>query len=521
MVIRKPYAFLIKYFKIIHIAIFIILIFLLFKLRTIYMFFKNYLLNGSYIYVNNMASNYVGIPLILIIIVLIGIFLLIFLLMKQKKKPIVYYISALVYTSICFISCLFLFSVFSSLEYSSLSNKALALIRDLTMVLYYADFFFIAISFIRGFGFDIKKFNFDKDLEQIDITEKDREEIELESPIDYDKVVNFARRKKRNISYYFKENSYVLIVLLIIISLGLTSYFVVDKLIVNKVYHEQQIVTIDKLDFKIIDSYVSNKNINGNVINKNKKFIIIPFEVTNNYDKYVQIITENTRIRINKNYYYPKANTAFNDLGVVYKSQNIPNGATRTYLFLFEIDNSEKTNTVYLELYAGKKEEDKQIVFTYKTVKLKPSNFVTQDLGNYKINDVVTIDNSYLNHANLSISKISIVDSDTYKYTKCGSDLEGTCLEYNASVLPSIGKTLLKIEYSFDASVDIFAYASLNYKLKDKTYNLTSNYIKNVTPSNYPNKVVFLEIDDNIKNATNLVLNFNIRNTEFKYEISE
>ena len=45
-----------------------------------------------------------------------------------------------------------------------------------------------------------------------------------------------------------------------------------DKLIVNKVYREQQIVAIDKLDFKIIDSYVSNKNINGNVINKNKEF---------------------------------------------------------------------------------------------------------------------------------------------------------------------------------------------------------------------------------------------------------
>ena len=114
MVIRKPYAFLIKYFKIIHIVIFITLIFLLFKLRAIYIFFKNYLLNGTYLYVNNMAGKYVGIPLILTIVVLIGIFLLIFLLMKQKKKPIIYYISALVYTSICFIACLFLFSVFSS-----------------------------------------------------------------------------------------------------------------------------------------------------------------------------------------------------------------------------------------------------------------------------------------------------------------------------------------------------------------------------------------------------------------------
>ncbi len=521
MVIRKPYAFLIKYFKIIHIVIFITLIFLLFKLRAIYIFFKNYLLNGTYLYVNNMAGKYIGIPLILTIVVLIGIFLLIFLLMKQKKKPIIYYISALVYTSICFIACLFLFSVFSSLEYSSLSNRALALIRDLTMVLYYADFFFLAISFIRGFGFDIKRFNFDKDLEQLDITEKDREEIELESPIDYDKVVNFARRKKRNISYYFKENSYVLIVLLIIISLGLSSYLIIDKLIVNKVYREQQIVTIDKLDFKIIDSYVSNKNINGNVINKNKKFIIIPFEVTNNYDKYVQILTENTRIRINKNYYYPKVNTAFNDLGVVYKSQNIPKGSTKKYLFLFEIDNNEKTNTVYLELYAGKKQEDNQIVFTYKTIKLKPTKFKKQDLGKYKINDVVTIDNSYLEKAKLSISKISIVDNETYQYTKCGNDSEGTCLEYNASVVASIGKTLLRIEYSFDNPTDIFAYASLEYQLNNKKYTLTNNYIKNVTPNNYPNKVVFLEIDNNIKNATNLVLKFNIRNTEFKYEISE
>ena len=56
------------------------------------------------------------------------------------------------------------------------------------------------------------------------------------------------------------ENSYVLIVLLIIISLGLTSYFVVDKLIVNKVYHEQQIVTIDKLDFK---NYKNILNLQG------------------------------------------------------------------------------------------------------------------------------------------------------------------------------------------------------------------------------------------------------------------
>ena len=85
MIIRKPYAFLIKYFKIIHIIVFILLTFSLFKLRNIYLFFKNYLITGTYLYTDNMASSYVGILLIISMIFLIGIFLSVFLLMFQRR----------------------------------------------------------------------------------------------------------------------------------------------------------------------------------------------------------------------------------------------------------------------------------------------------------------------------------------------------------------------------------------------------------------------------------------------------
>ena len=62
MIIRKPYAFLIKYFKIIHIILFISMTFLLFKTRNIYMFFREYLLTGTYIYTENMVFQYVSEP---------------------------------------------------------------------------------------------------------------------------------------------------------------------------------------------------------------------------------------------------------------------------------------------------------------------------------------------------------------------------------------------------------------------------------------------------------------------------
>ena len=59
MILRKPYAFLIKYFKIIHIIMFIFFSYLVFSLRKIYMFFVNYIKTNNYIYFENMAKEYV------------------------------------------------------------------------------------------------------------------------------------------------------------------------------------------------------------------------------------------------------------------------------------------------------------------------------------------------------------------------------------------------------------------------------------------------------------------------------
>ena len=90
MIIRKPYAFLIKYFKVIHITIFVIAIYLLIKSRNIYVFYGDYLISGTYNYIENMALSYVHPFMIIVSILLMGIFLLIYLLMKQKEKKVLY-----------------------------------------------------------------------------------------------------------------------------------------------------------------------------------------------------------------------------------------------------------------------------------------------------------------------------------------------------------------------------------------------------------------------------------------------
>ena len=78
------------------------------------------------------------------------------------------------------------------------------------------------------------------------------------------------------------------------------------------------------------------------------------------------------------------------------------------------------------ELYAGKATSNNEIVYSYKTIKLKPDDFIKKDLGNYKLNDVVTINNDFLENTKLSINSVTLIDSDNYKYTKCGNDENGT-----------------------------------------------------------------------------------------------
>ena len=90
MILRKPYAFLIKYFKIIHIILFLIFTYLVFEIRNIYMFFVNYVKNNNFTYFEGIANEYMN-PLVFFLIILIIAFAIsVYELMKKKEKPILF-----------------------------------------------------------------------------------------------------------------------------------------------------------------------------------------------------------------------------------------------------------------------------------------------------------------------------------------------------------------------------------------------------------------------------------------------
>ena len=522
MIVRKPYAFLIKYFKIIHIILWLFIIFMLFNIRNIYMFFKNYFLTGTYIYVPNMAFQYISIPMLVITVILIGMFLLVLLLMREKKKPIIYYLMATIFYSLTFISLIVFSSFFNNLEYTNYSNQIIVIFRDISMILYYVNYYFFIVAFVRGFGFNVKKFNFEKDVKELDISDEDREEIEVGLDVDYDNIFNFFRKRKRYFKYYIKENSFILIVFLVIILLSTVTYITIDNLLVNKTYLEKDTIMIDNVEYTVNNSYITNKDLNLEYVkDENTNYLIVDFSLLNKNEKSLKLNINNSRLVIDDKYYYPKTNVSnkFSDLGILYKNQDLISNFLKKYILVFEVGNISQKKVIF-ELYSHTKVINDETVFCYKEILLKPNTFKPIDLGSYKLMDVVNLENTLYESGTLNLNKYELLDVVNYTYTKCDDKvLDGKCLDYQASVVANLNKKILKIEYASSLeNLNIFNYLSIKYKINNKEYLIKSNNIKNITPSDYSENDVLLEVSNDLSLASDIKFVFDIRGAVFEYE---
>lgn len=519
MIIRKPYAFLIKYFKLIHIGLFIAMTYLLFQTRNIYLFFQNYLLTGTYQYMENIVNSYINIPMFIASILLIVSLTSIFFLMRQKKKPVFYYLSAMIFYTLLFFGLFYFYFIFKSLETTTYSSQPLVIFRDIWMVLYYLNYFYIVIAFIRGFGFNIKKFNFQKDIKELDISEEDREEIEVGLSIDPDKALNYLRKRRRHFKYYLRENRYILTVLSIIIIGIICIVIAINTLFINKTYQEGSEIMINEMVYSVNSSYITNEDKYG--ISNNDYFIIINLSFINQSLESKKIEIENTRLNIGEKYYYPsnKVSQKFSDIGLLYKNQSIKSEEEKNYIVVFQIDKeaSKKVNKAILEIYSHTNQNNGNRF--YKKVNLNILKFEDKKIGNFELNDIVDLKDTYLKSGTFTLNKYEVLDNFSYQYTKCDDVIDnGKCNDYQASIVPDVSKKLLKLEFGGEFPLNLFTdYLQIEYEVEGNWKVIKNVEIVNKTPDNYDNNDFFLEVDENISLSSKIKLVFDIRNTTFNY----
>ena len=252
MILRKPYAFLIKKFRLIHLILTFLLAIIAYKTNELYSFFVEYIKQSSYlkIYVEPSMTS-VAWYLYLLVLLVIGMLVAIFVLMNRKKKPIKYYLISIIFYSLLIIVYLLSSSQMFTLLQQQGNLKIVTLVRDLLMVFYYLQFVFIIISLLRTIGFNVKKFDFKNDLKEMNILEEDSEEFEFGIELDSNDFRTKLRRAIRIVKYVVNENKLLLMILGGALTIYLVVTLVLNIFVYNRMYREKENIKLDNFNKSI------------------------------------------------------------------------------------------------------------------------------------------------------------------------------------------------------------------------------------------------------------------------------
>ena len=513
MIIRKPYAFLIKNFKKIHIFLLILSLYVLYQIINVNSFINEFMRLGTYDLFKDPITNHITWYLTLsIVLLMIGSASILFLL-NHKQKPWKIYLIPIVEYFLLLLVLGMIKSFFNSYS-TDVETTDLRMSKDLLTMFLIIQLPVIGIYVMRVFGLDVKKFNFNSDQEFLELSEEDREEIEIGVSIDKDSFKRKYNKFIRHINYFYQEHKYICnwifgIAIVICIGLIYTSTF-----ITHKTYKQGDYYNVNGYSFRVNNAYYTDKDYTGNVISKKSNFIILDLTIKNNSEPRT----------VNLDYFHIKNKTK--------------DFVTTTKVFSKEFQDLGNTYDTVTKL---KRDEILDCIVVYKVDNyLDKNNFVLyyQESNGYlrkiklKVNDVSKISepinlvigdslevNFNKGKDTISIDSYTIGNSFTYSVRTCTA---GGC-SFDRKVLSVNDKKILKIDFGSETwesknMIDFLTqYGKLIYKDSNDVEGEIS--IENSIDKSYYGKTVFLKIPGEVEDAKELSIDLIVRDKHYVYKL--
>lgn len=509
MIIRKPYAFLIKYFRQIHIILLFLAGYIYFKITNLHSFVNGYIDTEVYNAQLDSIRNYVSPLLYLAILLLLVGTVVILILLRQKKKPRVTYILICVEYIVLLFLCMASTSYFNHLMGASINSAQIRLIRDFLAIFSLPQFVVFVLLVIRILGIDLQRFGFLEDEEFLQASEEDREEIEVGLNIDKDVYINKIKEQARHFKYYYFENKFILNIIIGIISLILL-FFLIQFIFSFKTFKQGKSFYANGYNITINEVYTSIYSSSGNIIEKNKGFIILDMTISNNREKRV-LNTDDFVLTNAETTTTPttKYNQYFNDLGTPYAKGYLNYQGKYRYLLIYRVDEAflQGKYTLY---YTSNARNIK--------IKIMPKDYSKkQKVIEKKLEDSISVGED-----DVIITNMDITTSFQYIYDRC--DMNGCSVEQEQINSSSIGYNTRFLELSIDSetydgynfSNFLEEHAKVIYKkgIEEKEMN-----IKNAVSSKYKGSVAYLNVNTDLTNAQEIYLDIHIRNNHYKYKL--
>ena len=487
MIVRKPFAFLIKHFKAIHLFLFGLLVYVCYKYNGIVSFLRNYISTGNGRYD---AVNYINYTPIYIILGAIVVMAIIYYLMKYKDKPKKLYLFSIIGYIAVIILFIFLFNYLRTFSSSIIEQKTLRLYRDISLMGLIFQYIIIVIMLIRGLGFDIKKFNFSKDIQELNIDLTDNEEVELVMGFDTNKTKFKIRRFFREFRYFIRENilftGLSLIVIVIILWIIVANY--TSK---NKVYKENEYFGVD-FNMLVNDSYLTKEDSSSKKLSVgNSSLLVVKFKISSNHSDVLN--PDNFILSIYGKTYSPnnKYCSSLKDIGKCYNKIKLTK-QEKEYIFVYLVDDNVLNKKIYLKYDYGYLTNKNNSVIK---VRLNPDNIDDEEKTTKRINDTLGFYNSVIGDYKLKIEEYNI--SDNYE------------INADITLMPTSNNTIIRLKVS-EGNDLIDNYALLKYTISGLEYTSTMKKLYN------DNDYSYYEVN-NITYADSIKLVLNSRHNNYEY----
>ena len=526
MIIRKPYAFMIKHFKLLHLIILACIIFAIYNLSGIGALVNTLLSSRTYTYSG--ADIYINKSIYLFIFVALFLSVGLFWLLRQKRKPVGLYVGLMVYLVVLIVSFMYMYGVLNTLINETVEVDTIAFLRDFLVLLEAPGYVFSAICFVRGIGFNIKQFNFSKDIEELKIADKDSEEFEIMVGQNNYKYMRTLRRTIREGRYYVLENLVAITIVfgVLLIILGFFGFRYYQQYV--KKVKSQQVSNVNGITYVINNAYITAEDYNGAKVKEGSKFVVIDmsFHNTSNDDKKLNLesiqLINNQLIYLSTQSY----NSKFIDLGIPYERDTlIPKDEMFDRTLVFEIPETTITTHFDLRVEYGVSSKNKKVISNFVKFDVNAKNIDTDDTTtkfeyNHEVNTNVIDENPF----DFTIRGFNLQENYNSKYVLCDKKLK--CQKYNNLVSANAynKKTMLVVDFKgkihedakFTKTLNTYNKVFSNYTyLEYSVYNTRMFEKVEIVPQSDVEDKLFFLVDRKILESNYINLTFQFRNNTY------
>ncbi|MBQ2639899.1 MAG: hypothetical protein IJF92_03960 [Bacilli bacterium] len=516
MIFRKPYAFLIKNFRKIHIVLFILCSYILYKTFKTINFVNEFLDLKTYDMYNEPISRHISFILIIVLIVVMALSLSLAILFKRKNKPWKTYLIPVVEYAVMFVVLMLISSYFST--YTDTQNTTfLRILNDLLKISSFLQYGVFLLLLIRIFGVDLKSFNFQLDKEYLELSSEDREEFEVNIDVDKNSFIRLYKRLFRNIGYIYEEHKFLVNTIITVF----TIIFVVTtihNILLYRSYKQGSSFDINGYTIKINNSYYTNKDYKGDVIKENSGFLILDLSIKNNlYNRNVNFskfhIMNGTH---NYSYTSRTYETDFDDLGVTFDQYELKTNENKNLILIYKVDKELKYNrfVLYYQDYINNKPYLRKIKLDTKDI--SKINYKKE----FKTGDDIVIQEGN-KKKDLNFEQVSFVDNVNYTYQTC--DMYEECETTTGEVSSKNNEKIMEISFLSDTfeGKDLIDFSSKYGKIDyiDSKDKKRTSKIKNAVNREYMGQKIYIRVPLEFETSKTKKIIYTVRNKKYIFKI--